>query len=90
MNGAVPIDGILQRPVFFQDHVEVGAAETKGAYPGTPRRSAAGQPWALLVREVERGAAAGYLVQRFLYLDGRGEHLVVEGQGRLDQAGRAG
>ncbi len=87
---SVPLHRFLAGTVLFQHQMEVGTAEAEGADAGAARRFSAGEPGAFLRCQVEGGCPAGHFPERICDLDGGGEHLVVQGQGRLDQAGGAG
>ncbi len=76
--------------VLLQDRVEVGAAEAEGAQAGRAHAPGRGLPGlGLRVHEEGRLAPVDVRVGR-LRVEARRQHLLVEGQGDLQQAGGAG
>ena len=77
------------RLVFFQHHMEVGAAKTKGADPG-PAWMFAADPGACLGVDVKRRVLNIQLRVGLLDVDGGRQNLMMQGQGDFDHAGCAG
>ena len=86
----VPGRCFLRIGILFQHHVEVAAAEAEGAH-----RAAAGMirpagPRARGGVEIKRAVGDVEAGVRGIHLQGGQQHLVVQGQHRLDQAGGTG
>src|SRR5262249_280344 len=75
--------------VFFQHDMEIGAAETERADPGTTRPSTAVYPWSSFGIEKERPFRKRAFWIWFLN-ESRGQNLVVQGEAGLDQSSDAG
>ncbi len=85
-DAAVPIRGGFLGDVLLQDRVEIAPAKAEGAHPGAARVLPRG-PGALLGIHVQ-GAGAD-VSDGAADLDGRRQDLVMEGEGGLDEPGRA-
>ncbi len=83
---AVPVRLQFFGRVFFEHGVEICAAEAHGAYAG-PARVVFLYPRAELGVKVERSGFPGQLLQGGVDFYGGGQGLVVEREGRLDDAG---
>ena len=81
---------LLAGCVLFEDAWKLEPPKPKALTAARRGCAAAGEPGALLGGDVEGGLALRNFSQRLLHLDRRGEHLVVQGQGGLDQPGRSG
>ncbi len=86
---AVPIDLRFVRFRLFEDAMEIAAAEAEGADAGPARMVGGRQPRPLLGVDVERRRPRLQSVERPLHLDRRRQDLVMQGQRRLDETGRA-
>ena len=87
---AVPIDRLNFARVFFEHTVKVAAAETESADGGPARMFRPADPRTLLGIQIERRFARFDGVERLADFDGRGQHFVVQRQGRFNQSRRAG
>ncbi len=84
-------DGRLRPVALLQHHVTVHAAEAEGADAGAARRPVGpAEPRPRRRIQVEGRTVETQARARPLDIDGRRQCLVVQGQHRLDQAGRSG
>ncbi len=90
-NGVQPVRAAVIGLVFFQNHVEIGAAKAKRADPCPARdsifradpRAGFGIDVKGCIRDIKFWVGPGDV-------DGRRQHLVIQRQGRFDQAGCSG
>jgi hypothetical protein len=76
--------------VLLEDHVEVRAAEAEGGDRGAAHAARGALPGLGAVDEEEGQLVEGDGRVRLAHVDGGRQDLVVQGEGRLEQAGRAG
>ena len=87
---AVPIDCGFFGAVFFHDHVEVAAAESKCTDCGASRVKGIADPGARGGVNVERCCSGGDCIGGFFDFDGWGEYFVMESECGFDESGRTG
>ncbi len=87
---AVPVDAWLLGLGFFEDAVEIAAAEAECADRRAARVAGARQPGPRLGVQVERRVPAGEPLDRPADLGRRRQDLVMKRQRRLDQPRRSG
>ena len=90
LNTPVPGNFSLVGAEFFQHCVKVASPETERTHSGPPGAFSRCQPRPQTATDIKRGSVDLELGVHLVGLQGRENNLVMEGQGRLDQAGATG
>ncbi len=86
LDGVVPVDLFFCGEVFFEEAVEVAAAEAEGADAGASRVVGAWEPGAFFGVDVECGVTRLDGVEGLIDFDGGWEDFVVECESGFDEA----